>query len=123
VRPAGRPSVGRPTDGPASATGASLSTAPTAAGDVESYLKAKAAKSILSVAESVMSAPEVRRAVRRALAGEGLRQGALLCLMFAGVFSIINSIRSALSPSPLVDAVAGSVMVATAVIAMKLYLR
>jgi hypothetical protein len=70
-----------------------------------------------------MSAPEFRRAVRRALAGEGLRQGALLCLMFAGVFSIINSIRSALSPSPLVDAVAGSVMVATAVIAMKLYLR
>jgi hypothetical protein len=92
-------------------------------GDVESYLKSKAVRSILGVAESVMNMPEVRRAIRRAVAGEGLRQGALLCLMFAGVFSIINSIRSALSPSPLADAVAGSVMVAVAAIAMKLYLR
>jgi hypothetical protein len=92
-------------------------------GDVEAYLKAKAVRSILGVAESVMSTPEVRRVVRRAVAGEGLRQGALLCLMFAGVFNIINSIRSVLPSSPLTDAVAGSVMVAAAAIAMKLYLR
>jgi len=94
-----------------------------AAEDVASYLRSKAISSAIGVAESVLNRPEVRKLIRRAMATEGLRQGAILCLLFAGVFSVINSIRSSLSMGPVFDAAVGSILLAASIVMMRLYSR
>jgi hypothetical protein len=78
------------------------------------YLKAKMNKSAAKTVEAILEQPEMKRLIRKTLVREALKSSIILCLLFTGIFTIYNALRSAVNWGLAGDVAAGATLILVA---------
>ena len=80
------------------------------------YLKAKMNKSAAKTVEAILEQPEMKRLIRKTLVREALKSSIILCLLFTGIFTIYNALRSAVNWGLAGDVAAGATLILVAAV-------
>jgi 3'-phosphoadenosine 5'-phosphosulfate (PAPS) 3'-phosphatase len=78
------------------------------------YLKSKMNTSAVRTVESIFEQPEMKRLIRKTLVREALKSSIILCLLFTGIFTIYNALRSAVNWGLAGDVAAGATLILAA---------
>ena len=80
------------------------------------YLKSKMNTSAVRTVESILEQPEMKRLIRKTLVREALKSSIILCLLFTGIFTIYNALRSAVNWGLAGDVAAGATLILVAAV-------
>jgi hypothetical protein len=78
------------------------------------YLKSKMNTSTVRTVESILEQPEMKKLIRKTLVREALKSSIILCLLFTGIFTIYNALRSAVNWGFAGDVAAGATLILVA---------